>query len=64
MRVPKASLVPGARFWIRDHGDWREITLTNTQQTPKGIKVHWVDAEGNPGKGLATVLYAKPGGRD
>ncbi len=61
MRVKTSAIVPGATFWIRDHETWKAITVTATKTTPKGLKVHWVDTEGNPGKGLATVLYPKPG---
>lgn len=59
MKAQAQSIVPGARFWVRDHGAWQQVTVTATQQTPKGLKAHWVDEQGKPGKGMAAALYAQ-----
>ncbi|MBU2773215.1 hypothetical protein HMI48_04625 [Acidithiobacillus ferrooxidans] len=42
--------IPGATFWIKDHGTREAVTVEETRPGGKGHKLIWTDAQGNTGK--------------
>jgi hypothetical protein len=59
-KAGRHSAKPGARLWVRDHDTWKAVTVTAVTNTPKGLKVSWVDEQGQPGRSLAAQLYLNP----
>ena len=57
-KLKDASL--GAKLWIRDHGEWKAVTVTKVSLSDKGIYIHWTDTTGTPGKRSLDTMYAQP----
>ncbi|MCL4318831.1 MAG: hypothetical protein M1596_02905 [Firmicutes bacterium] len=47
----------GQVLWRKDHGGWGAVTVTAVVPSPKGLKVHYRDVDGQPGKCLLDALY-------
>jgi hypothetical protein len=54
---------PGARLWIKAHGQLEPVTVIETHATGKAhYQVTWVDAKGRTKKDTLNALYSKPEG--
>ncbi len=51
----------GQVLWRKDHGGYSAITVMAIVPSPKGIKIHYLDAAGQPGKCLLDALYQRIG---
>jgi len=60
MKAKFKDATPDATLWIKDHGEWKAVTVTEVRPGGKGHKVAWTDAEGNPGKNALNTMYAQP----
>ncbi len=47
----------GQTLWCKDHGVYTAVTVTAVTPSPKGLKVHYHEADGRPGKCLLEALY-------
>ena len=47
----------GQTLWRKDHGDFTVVIVTAIVPSPKGFKVHYHEADGQPGKCLLDALY-------
>ena len=48
---------PGRQLWLKDHGQWIPVRVT---QGARGLKVHFINAQGHPGQHLIDALYRTP----
>ena len=60
MKAGFKDATPGATLWLKDHGNWKAVTVTEVRKGGKGHKVAWTDAEGKPGKSALQTLRAQP----
>ena len=49
----------GQTLWRKDHGTYTAVTVTAVTPSPKGLKVHYQEADGQPGKCLLEALYCR-----
>jgi hypothetical protein len=49
----------GQILWCKDHGGYTAVTVTAIVSSPKGLKVHYQDADGQPGKCFLGALYRR-----
>ena len=59
MKARFQDATPGATLWLKDHGNWKAVTVTEVRKGGKGHKVVWTDAGGNPGKSALQTLYVR-----
>jgi hypothetical protein len=60
MKAKFKDATPGATLWIKDHGEWKAVTVTEVRPGGRGHKVAWTDSEGRPGKSALDTMYAQP----